>query len=220
MSDFYSNTRQFSYSDDFYKRMRAEQQDATDIEYANILNRNRSKQIAAGKTFYEKPDTMVWIEGFEELYAINKDGDIWSAASGEFLHHSRDTSGYLFVTMYKEGKRNIRRVHLLVAQTFLPKPPELLDYKGRIVVDHVDGDKTHCSVDNLEWVTQAINTKRAYENGLAASATARAVMCVENGQRYKSATSAAEANGVSRSAISKAAANGTKAAGHHWKFVD
>lgn len=208
-----------SYSDDYYKRMRAEQQDKHEQEYQNTLNCTRTREIAKGKQFFNKPDNFVWIKDYEDLYAISEEGDIWSASTGEFLHNSRDTKGYLFVALYKNGVRKYKRTHIAVAEAFLPIPAELEGYEGRVVVDHIDGDKTHCSVDNLEWVTQAENTRRAYANGLANSAVSKPVICVETNTYYASARNAAKAAGVTRTAITNACNKGTCSAGKHWRYA-
>ena len=44
-------------------------------------------------------------------------------------------------------------------QIFVPNPYNLPQ------VDHLDGNKLHCEASNLEWVSNAENTQRGYDNG-------------------------------------------------------
>ena len=59
----------------------------------------------------------------------------------------------------QDGTKRYVRVHTLIAKTFVPNPYNLPQ------VDHKDGNKLNCSVSNLEWVTNAENTQRGYDNG-------------------------------------------------------
>jgi hypothetical protein len=53
-------------------------------------------------------------------------------------------------------------VHLLVMEYFgTPKP-----FDGALV-NHEDGNKQNCRLDNLEWTTHSGNTQHAYDMGLA-----------------------------------------------------
>lgn len=73
--------------------------------------------------------------------------------------------GYVLINLQVgvKGKRKQKtfRVHRLVAKAFIPNPDNLPQ------VDHINGVKTDNRVGNLEWVTGAENTKRAYKKGLA-----------------------------------------------------
>ena len=56
-------------------------------------------------------------------------------------------------------KQKQYRVHRLVAKTFIPNPDGLTD------VNHIDGNKTNNTVDNLEWVSHQDNMRHAAESG-------------------------------------------------------
>lgn len=69
---------------------------------------------------------------------------------------SKDGKGYLFVSLSKDGKRYLKKVHRLVAQAFIPNPFR------KPQINHKNGDKTNNGIDNLEWVTNAENMLHAY----------------------------------------------------------
>ena len=139
------------------------------------------------------------LEEFKGYY-ITPEGVIYNSR-GNALQPSVDTKGYLSVSLYISGKRYTRRVHVLVAQTYLPIPPEL-DGK-KLVVDHIDQDRTHCSVDNLQWVTQAENIAKSYEQGRI-SAQAFRVECIEDDKIFSSCTQASKFYGCSKASIQDA----------------
>lgn len=55
------------------------------------------------------------------------------------------------------------RLHVIVAHTFLGKPP--LEKE----INHKDGVKRHCYVSNLEYLTRNENIKHSYDHGLRVS---------------------------------------------------
>ena len=70
-------------------------------------------------------------------------------------------NGYLYASItYPEGQKQ-RRVHILVAEAYLPNP------NNYPIVLHKDNDKSNPNVDNLEWNTISMNTKNAYRDNLA-----------------------------------------------------
>lgn len=55
---------------------------------------------------------------------------------------------------------HMHQVHTLVAKVFLP------DDEARPIVNHRDGNKVNCSVDNLEYCTYSENVQHARDTGL------------------------------------------------------
>lgn len=97
------------------------------------------------------------IKGFEGLYQVNENGEVFSVRRNKILKPKIDKYGYYVVCLWN-GKNNYRTIHRLVAQTFL-KPKE-----GCNVVNHLDSNKLNNHVSNLEWTTVSGNTKHCYEN--------------------------------------------------------
>lgn len=91
-----------------------------------------------------------WISGYEGLYKVSNKGEVWSERRNSILHPD-DTSGYLRVSLCKEGSVHKYMVHRLVATTFIPKP------FGEYEVNHKDENKHNNCVDNLEWMTRKEN---------------------------------------------------------------
>jgi hypothetical protein len=109
--------------------------------------------------------TEIWmpVEGFEDCYSVSNFGhvrsearEVFSPLRGRFKVRERilkpqlDGDGYPFVML---GAGNLRKVHLLVARTFIGNPDRLPQ------VDHEDTDKTNCAQSNLRWCTQAKNAE-------------------------------------------------------------
>lgn len=76
------------------------------------------------------------------------------------MHPSVNEKGYLSVEFIKDGKRKRFKVHRLVAMEFIPNP------LNRTEINHIDGNKSNNSVENLEWSTRSDNLKHAYATGL------------------------------------------------------
>lgn len=106
----------------------------------------------------------IWkdIEGYEGYYqvsnlgrvkslerlVIGKNGKRYFCESKE-LFGTVDSTGYLMVTLRKDGTRKTISVHRLVAKTFIPNPD------GKPTVDHINRVTTDNRVDNLRWATMS-----------------------------------------------------------------
>ena len=100
------------------------------------------------------------IKDFEGLYSATEDGRIYSharfgARTPKYLKGGLDKDGYRLVILCKEGRRYTRKVHRLVAETFLP-PDE-----NKTQINHLDGKKDNNHIDNLEWSNNSENQLHA-----------------------------------------------------------
>jgi hypothetical protein len=114
------------------------------------------------------------IPGYEGLYAVSKDGRIWSYPKrrnhklGKWMRLQVDlnTRNRLkpyetyTVALVKDGGRRKFKVHRLVAITYIPNPSNLPQ------VNHKDGKPLKNGNDNLEWATGPENMLHAVRTGL------------------------------------------------------
>lgn len=100
------------------------------------------------------------IEGFNKRYLIDSTGKIYDSKwNNREVCVWIDTVGYYQCNLYG-GKKWYKRVHRLVAKTFIPNPNNLPQ------VNHIDGNKLNNDMNNLEWCTNADNTQHGYNTGL------------------------------------------------------
>ena len=114
------------------------------------------------------------IKGYEGLYAITRDGRIWSypkpcsSINGIWLKQSKITTKRIIkkdyqawtVLLYKDNKAKRFLSHRLVGLTYIPNPDNLPQ------INHKDGNPLINDVDNLEWSDGFGNMQHAQENGL------------------------------------------------------
>lgn len=98
-------------------------------------------------------------------YYVTDDGRIWSEQTNKFMSVRLDKDGYLKVVLSCTDNNGRHRfsVHRLVLENFNP-----VSNMRQLQVNHIDGDKTNNSLDNLEWVTCKENIAHAINNNLRA----------------------------------------------------
>lgn len=96
---------------------------------------------------------------------ITPSGEIYKDyGNNKFFHKAQFTNhGYWYCNItYPEGQKQ-RRVHILVAEAYVPNPdPEHLN-----IVMHIDSNKENKHYTNLKWGTISENTKQAFDEGMA-----------------------------------------------------
>ena len=106
------------------------------------------------------------VSGFETQYEVSDTGNVRSVERRVFFGKQSRTippkmlkpclsKGYYSVGLWKDGKCSMMRVSRLVAMAFCHKPD------GCDVVNHLDEQKTNNNSRNLEWTTQARNTRHS-----------------------------------------------------------
>lgn len=154
----------------------------------------------------------IWkpVRNYEGLYEVSNLGHVRSLTrkiktskgiiqtwKGQLLTPGKSGNGYYYVMLSRHGKSKARRVHILVADAFLPNDE---NYQQ---VNHLDGDKSNNSASNLEWCTPHQNIEHAVTNGLFHNPV---ILQFKNSSlvgAYHSARDAAKATGLSYSAIGK-----------------
>ena len=93
------------------------------------------------------------VAGYEGLYEVSDIGRVRSLKYGKekILKTCKTSSGYLKVSLYKDGQIKTPFVHRLVAESFIPNP------QGLETVNHKDEVKTNNVASNLEWMSRADN---------------------------------------------------------------
>lgn len=93
------------------------------------------------------------IKGYEGLYDVDTDGRVYSRITGTFLKGFDNGYGYKQVSLYKNGKRKVRTLHRIVAETFIPNPKNLME------INHKDENKENNKAENLEWCDRLYNVR-------------------------------------------------------------
>ena len=107
-------------------------------------------------------ETWLDIQGFEGEYEISNTGKVKSKKhkNEKILIPEIDRYGYLRVTLSHEGRQYKKKIHRLVAETFLSNDNTMPQ------VNHKDGNKANNNVDNLEWCSAKENLQHALDIGL------------------------------------------------------
>jgi hypothetical protein len=98
------------------------------------------------------------VVGYEGIYQVSNFGNVKSCKTGLIRNYYLEKNGYYSITLRKNGVGNTRKVHQLVAESFLNH--KRCGYK--LVINHIDLNKINNKVDNLEIVTNRENSNRKH----------------------------------------------------------
>ena len=114
-------------------------------------------------------DGELWepIQGYDGKYYISSYGRVKSFKYRKpFLKRiSVNEKGYYRVELWKNGKRTFQSVARLVGQAFIPNDDPL----HKTTIDHINGDKSKNTIDNLQWLSLSDNIKAYYKNQTASA---------------------------------------------------
>ena len=111
-------------------------------------------------------ENLIWkpVVGYEGLYEGSNTGLVKSLGnaitykSPHLLKISRSgRGGYCRVQLYKNGISEMKSIHRMVAEAFIPNP------NNYPVINHKDEDVSNNHVDNLEWCTVSYNYHYSYK---------------------------------------------------------
>jgi hypothetical protein len=92
-------------------------------------------------------EDFVDVIGYEGLYRINRNGDVWSCRMNRLMKPTLNTCGYYVIRVNKKTEY----IHRLLALQFLPNPNNLP------MIDHIDLNSQNNNLDNLRWCSFATN---------------------------------------------------------------
>lgn len=102
----------------------------------------------------ELPDNAVKTP-YEGYYAT-KEGGVWSTRKGvRKLKRLDNNGGYVKHVLRVDGESRNKLVHTIIAETFISNPLKHTE------INHENGDKHDCSVENLKWCTRKYNIEHA-----------------------------------------------------------
>ena len=161
----------------------------------------------------------LWREvvGFEN-YMVSSLGRIYSKKNRIIMKSTPDNKGYFRVSFYEHGKSYTRKVHRLVAESFIDNP------NGLPQVNHKDENKSNNSVDNLEWCTNKYNrhygtaTERTRLANMNCATTSKCVRCIETGIVYPSIREARRQTGAMNIFYCCIGRRNTSN-GYHWEYA-
>ena len=148
------------------------------------------------------------LQGYDGFVACD-DGHIYKKDNFDYTQvkeYSQD--GYLLASI---PNNKFNQVHRIIASTFCLNS----DPSTKRIVDHKDGNKLNNKVDNLEWVTQKENVRRARERGLVPLSTK--ILCIENNTVYDSISGASKKLGMRYESIRGCLQTGKSVNGLHFE---
>lgn len=194
--------------------------------FLRAFGRGFSSQIEPPtECFFNSMKDYPW---YEWLYAITNDGRVWSYNTNKYLKFV-SRNWYNTVSLYKEWKCFIVKVHRLIATVYIP------NIENKPHINHINWIRNDNRLENLEWCTpkeNAINwwtrrrpTRKQISNCIIAWKNNSKQVGQYDLQwnilkTYNSMTEASNTNNFNLSNIAKCARWERRTAyGYWWKFI-
>lgn len=161
----------------------------------------------------------IYVDNFKN-YEISNLGNIKNSNTGNILKLNTK-NGYKYITVQnKDRKSKSLRINRLVAIAFIPND----DPEHKTYVNHIDGNKSNNTADNLEWITPSDSIKHAVRTGLLRTQAKKIHQYDKEGNIIKTFESLAEAfkeTGISDKTIWTVCQKKCKSAGGFvWRYED
>ena len=164
-----------------------------------------------------------FINGFPKYMVSNK-GNVKSLKYKRknkegFLRKNKDKDGYEIVGLQCGKKIITKKVHRLVAETFIPNP------ENKPCVNHINAIKDDNRLENLEWVTYQENMNNPLTIQNIKNTSCKCVLQIDNNNNikslYDSTLAVKHKLNYDNSTISKVCNGKRKMAyGFKWKYLD
>lgn len=190
------------------------------------LDCQAEKMGCEGCGYFKKSADEIWcIIKQNNNYEISNLGNVRNKKTKRILKPAISNKGYYLVSLCNKGKSHTYAIHKLVMEHFNRCA---FEYE---VVNHIDCNKLNNCIENLEYVTQKENIKKAWENNLCENVRAVALkkskkilQFDKNGKFIKEYISAREAeilSNVSNGSILHCCKGKRKTAGGYiWKYKE
>jgi hypothetical protein len=143
----------------------------------------------------------VKVEEFDN-YFVNESGEVLNVKNNHIKHPFLNKNGYYYVSLYKNNTGINIPLHRIIANAFIPNP------YGKKTVDHIDGNRTNNSINNLRWATYSEQNSRFSTVGIRSERIR--VSCVDGEViEFEQIQKAAEYFGCTISNISQMLKKGT-----------
>lgn len=105
---------------------------------------------------------MIWKKISEnENYSINELGQVRNDITNKIRKPFQNKqNNYFYIDLWKDNKVKKYPIHRLIAEAFIPNP------LNKPTVDHIDGNRSNNSIDNLRWATYSEQNSRFNTNGV------------------------------------------------------
>lgn len=111
-------------------------------------------KIFDGIKFYPTKYEGYYVSKCGKIISFRTRGSSKLSAIPKYLSYKTDKDGYYEVLFSVNKKRYYKKVHQVVAETFLGEP------KDGYVVDHIDANRKNNDLSNLRYITVTHNTRR------------------------------------------------------------